>query len=209
MVQVIQAKDLSLHDVKERFNLQQIEDEQFSEEWLSDLPEITDYEKHWLDQVKADFLSLAEYPLHEEVVKLFVLAPLLSLAGLARLPFLTVAEKQVEIAFEAEDEVIRGRIDLLILYQQLWAVVIESKSKRLDVMEALPQALFYMLNSPNLDKPTFGLLTNGNRFIFVKLMRQDELGFALSEDFSLQSRKNQLYDVLAILKRLKNLVQQS
>lgn len=89
------------------------------------------------------------------------------------------------------------------------AVVIESKSKRLDVMEALPQALFYMLNSPNLAQPTFGLLTNGNRFIFVKLMRQDELGFALSEDFSLQSRKNQLYEVLAILKRLKNLVQQS
>lgn len=159
MVQVIQAKDLSLHDVKERFNLKQIEDEQFFGEWLSDLPEITDYEKHWLDQIKADFSSLAEYPLHEEVVKLFVLAPLLSLAGLARLPFLTVTEKQVEIAFEAEDEVIRGRINLLILYQQLWAVVIESKSKRLDVMEALPQALFYMLNSPNLAQPTFGLLT--------------------------------------------------
>lgn len=209
MVKVIQASDLSLHDVKERFNLKQIENEQFFWEWLSDLPETNDYEKHWLDHIKADFLSLAEYPLHEEVVKLFVLAPLLSLAGLARLPLLTVAEKQVEIVFEEDDEVIRGRIDLLILYQQLWAVVIESKAKRLDVMEALPQALFYMMNSPNLKKPTFGLLTNGNRFIFVKLTQQGEPQYALSEDFSLQSRKNQLYDVLAILKKFKDLVQQS
>jgi len=208
MVQIVQASDLSLHDVKQRFNLEQVWDDQFFWEWQADLPEMTDYEKHWLDQVKADFLSLAEYPLHEEVVKLFVLAPLLSLAGLARLPFLTVAEKQVEIAFEDEDEVIRGRIDLLILHRQLWAVVIESKTKKLDVMEALPQALFHMMSSPNLERPTFGLLTNGNRFIFVKLTQQGEPRYTLSEDFSLQSRRNQLYEVLAVLKRLRDLVQQ-
>lgn len=147
-----------------------------------------------------------EYPLHEEVVKLFVLAPLLSLAGFARLPFLTVAEKQVEIFFEEEEKRIRGRIDLLILYQQLWAVVIESKSKRLDVTEALPQALFYMMGSPNREKPAFRLLTSGNRFIFVKLVQQEEACYGLSEDFSLQNRQNQLYNVLAILKRLRMLV---
>jgi hypothetical protein len=208
MPQIIPASDLSLHEVKSRFNLQQVWDDQFFWEWQGELPKVTDSEKHWLDQVKADFLSLAEYPLHEEVVKLFVLAPLLSLAGLARLPFLTVAEKQVEIAFEEENKVIRGRIDLLILHERLWAVVIEAKAKRLDMMEALPQALFHMMNSPHLDAPTYGLLTNGNRFIFVKLMRRDAPQFALSEDFSLQSKRNQLHEVLAILKRLRDLVKQ-
>ncbi|NJL41204.1 MAG: restriction endonuclease subunit R [Leptolyngbyaceae cyanobacterium SM1_4_3] len=207
MPQIVSASD-SLHEVKSRFNLQQVWDDQFFWEWQGELLKVTDSEKQWLDQVKADFLSLAEYPLHEEVVKLFVLAPLLSLAGLARLPFLTVAEKQVEIAFEEENEVIRGRIDLLILHEQLWAVVIEAKAKRLDVMEALSQALFHMMNSPNLDAPTYGLLTNGNRFIFVKLTRQSTPQFALSEDFSLQSKRNQLHEVLAILKRLRDLVKQ-
>ncbi|NEP03046.1 MAG: restriction endonuclease subunit R [Symploca sp. SIO2E9] len=207
MVKIIQASELSLHEVKERFNLQEVGDDSFFWEWQGNLPEITDNEKRWLDQIKADFVSLAEYPLHEEVVKLFVLAPLLSLAGLARLPFLTVAEKQIEISFDEDNQVIRGRINLLIIYRQLWVVVIESKSKRLDVMEALPQTLFYMMGTPNQEQPTFGLLSNGNRFIFVKLMQRGELRYALSEDFSLQSRRNQLYEVLAILKQLKGLVQ--
>ncbi len=65
-----------------------------------------------------------------------------------------------------------------------------------------------MMSSPNIDRPTFGLLTNGNRFIFVKLTQQGEPQYALSEDFSLQSRRNQLYEVLAVLKRLRELVQQ-
>lgn len=209
MPQIVPASDLSLHEVKSRFNLQQVWDDQFFWEWQGELPKVTDSERQWLDQVKTDFLSLAEYPLHEEVVKLFVLAPLLSLAGLARLPFLTVAEKQVEISFEEENEVIRGRIDLLILHEQLWAVVIEAKAKRLDVMEALPQALFHMMSSPNLGAPTYGLLTNGNRFIFVKLIQHEAPQFALSEDFSLQSKRNQLHEVLAILKRLRDLVKQA
>lgn len=73
MAQVIQASALTLHDVKEKFNLQQVQDQQFFWEWQDDLQQPTDAEKQWLDQVKADFLALEEYPLHEEVVKLVVL----------------------------------------------------------------------------------------------------------------------------------------
>ena len=154
-------------------------------------------------------MSLAEYPLHEEIVKLSVLAPLLSLASLTRFPFIPVAEKQVEVTFEEDDQIIRGRIDLLILHQQLWAIVVESKAKRLDVMEALPQALFYMMTNLNLDRATFGLLMNGNNFMFFKVVQQEIPKYALSELFTLFRRENDLYTVLAILKRLKDLVQQS
>lgn len=209
MVQIIQASDLSLHEVKERFNLQQVWDDQFFWEWQGELPEINDYERHWLDRIKDDFLSLAEYPLHEEVVKLFVLAPLLSLAGLTRFPFIPVAEKQVEVAFDTDDQIVRGRIDLLILHQQLWAIVVESKAKKLDVMEALSQALFYMMSNLNSDRAIFGLLMNGNNFMFVKLAQQETPKYALSELFTLFRQKNDLYKVLAILKRFRDLVQQS
>ena len=97
MPNIIQAGSLTLHEVKEKFNLQRVNNQQFFGEWQETLPPITDWQKTWLDQVQADFLGLAEYPLHEEITKLFVVAPLLSLAGLGRLPFLPVAEKQVEV----------------------------------------------------------------------------------------------------------------
>ena len=74
MVQVIQASELTLHDVKEKFNLQQVDDELFFQEWQSGLPSMTDSEKEWLDRVKANFLYLAKYPMHEEIVKMVVLS---------------------------------------------------------------------------------------------------------------------------------------
>src|SRR5207237_823378 len=143
MVQIIQASELTLHEVEEKFNLHLVEDEQFFREWQDDLPEVTDAQKQWLDQVKADFLSLRAYPLHEELVKMVVLAPLLSLAGFFRHPFHPEAE--VKVSAEDEGEIVRGKIDVLILHRQLWVAVIEAKNKQFSVDEALPQALFYMM----------------------------------------------------------------
>ena len=209
MAQVIQASELSLHDVKKKFHLQQVEDEDFFREWQDSLPELTDAEKQWLDRVKADFLSIKEYPLHEEIVKLAVLAPLLSLAGFFRHPFYPAAEAEVRIATEDEGEVVRGRIDVLALQRQLWVVVIESKNKQFSVEEALPQALLYMLDSPNSLQQTFGLSTNGSEFLFIKLIKQDTPQYGLSELFTLRRRKNDLYSVLSVLKSLEDLVVRS
>ncbi|NJN89191.1 MAG: restriction endonuclease subunit R [Leptolyngbyaceae cyanobacterium SL_5_14] len=206
MPQIVSASD-SLHEVKSRFNLQQVWDESFFLEWQQEPPDLTDEEERWLDKIKADFLSLADYSLHEEVVKLTVLAPLLFLAGLTHFPFIPVAEQLVEIAFEAEDQIIRGRIDLLILHQQLWAIVVESKAKKIDVMEALPQALTYMTSKLKPNRPMFGLLTNGSNFIFLKLSQQGSPHYALSELLTLFRRENDLYRVLSVLKHLRDLVQ--
>ena len=60
-----------------------------------------------------------------------------------QLPFTPEAEKPVEIALENDDEVIRGRIDVLTLHQRLWAIVVEAKRQQLNVSLALPQALLY------------------------------------------------------------------
>lgn len=206
MSQVIQASNLSLYEVEEKFNLQQVQEPQFFPEWQGDLPNLTDCEKRWLDSVKADFLGLAKFGLHEEIVKLVVLAPLLSLAGLCRLPFQPTAEKQVEIAFEDKNEIVRGRIDVLFLHRRLWATLIESKRKSINVSEALPQALFYMLSSPNGDKPTFGFAINGSEFLFIKFIQQEQPLYALSKLFSLINPGNDLYEVLGVLRRLRELV---
>ena len=171
MVQLLQSSNLNLGDVKERFHLQEMRDSQFFFEWQGSLPAVSDAEKQWLDQIKANFLSFADYPLHEEIIKLSVLAPLLFLAGLMQLPFTPEAEKPVEIALETEDEIIRGRIDVLILHQRLWAIVVEAKRQQLNVSLALPQALPYMMSSPNDQKPIFGFAINGTEFLFIKLVR--------------------------------------
>jgi hypothetical protein len=209
MAQVIQANELTLHDVEEKFNLQQVEEEQFFQEWLGDLPEITTCEKQWLDQIKADFLCLVKYPMHEEIVKMVVLSPLLSLAGFYHHPFRPVAEKQVDIVVEDEEEIVRGKIDVLVLHRQLWVVVIESKRKRFNVLEAIPQALFYMMDSPNTLQPTFGFVTNGSEFLFIKVTRQEAPQYALSELFTLLGHENDLYGVLSKLRWLGELVTKS
>jgi hypothetical protein len=74
------------------------------------------------------------------------------------------AEKQVEVSFEVDEQVMRGRVDWLVLHQDLWVTTIETKPKQADVLTALPQALFYMLasNAQTNSQPRFGLLTNGN-----------------------------------------------
>jgi len=206
MAQVIQASELTLHEVKEKFNLQRVEDEQFFPEWQDDLPQATDAEKQWLDRVKANFLYLAEYPMHEEIVKMVVLSPLLSLANFYSYPFRPVAEKPVEIVFEDEAETLRGRIDVLVLHQNLWVTVIEAKRKQLNVLEGIPQALFYMMNSPTIREPLFGFISNGSEFVYLKLMQQDSPRYGLSRLFSLINPGNDLYTVLGVLKRLGEVV---
>lgn len=47
------------------------------------------------------------------------------------------------------EEILRGRIDVLVLQNQLWVMVLESKKTTLSVWAAVPQALAYMMANPN------------------------------------------------------------
>jgi hypothetical protein len=207
MVQFIQAQKVSLNYLEERFQLQQVNDEVFFNEWLDNLPENTDSEKNNLDLVKTRFLRLIKRPhLIEDTVKLVVVSPLLSLAGFYDEPFFIDSEESVEISIEDQDEIIRGRIDILVFKEQFWLLVVESKRASFSLIEAIPQALAYMLANPYPDKPVFGLVTNGSNFMFLKLVKQDVLTYAMSDEFTLFKRENELHKVLAILKKLGQLV---
>lgn len=202
MTQAIQASELTLHEVKSKFGLQQAADEQFFSEWQELLPELTDSERQLLNRVKADFLYLEQYPKSEEIVKLVMLSPLLSKAGFYSPPFQVRTETPVQISLEDEDELVRGRIDILVLQERFWVLAIESKEAGFSLKEAIPQALVYMVTALNLDKPVFGLTTNGSEFRFLKLVKQEVSNYALSDLFTVQRRENDLYQVLRILKRI-------
>jgi hypothetical protein len=207
MVQVIPSQNVGLAYLEERFGLQQTEDEIFFPEWWENLPEITDLEKQDLDKIKSHFLRLAKYPpLSEETVKLVVLSPLLNLAGFYDEPFFIRSEQSIEISAEDKVEIIRGRIDVLVIQQQFWLLVIESKKASFSLLEAIPQALTYMLANPYPEKAVFGCVTNGEDFQFIKLIKQDKPEYALSDKFTLSRRENELYRVLSILKKLSKIL---
>ena len=203
MVQVIQAQNVGIAYLEEKFSLQQTDNEAFFSEWWENLPEISDLEKQYLDRVKSHFLRLVKHPpLSEATVKLVVLSPLLSLAGFYDEPFFIRSESSIEITVEDEETIIKGRIDVLVIQQQLWLLVIESKRTAFSLAEAIPQALTYMLANPDPDYPVYSLVINGEDFQFIKLMQKDQARYALSDKFTLYRRENELYQVFQILKKL-------
>lgn len=209
MAQVIQAQNINLIDLKEKFGLKLSDERQFFTEWLEHLPEIADLEKQYLDRVKVNYLNLVEHrPISEEMVKMVVLSPLLDLAGFYRPPFYVETETSVEISAEDEGEIVKGRIDVLVLNQQFWLLVIESKQAGFSLITAIPQALAYMLGNPDLERPIFGLVTNGSNFIFLKLIKQYTPYYALSDEFTLLKRENELYRILKILKNIGQVLKQ-
>jgi hypothetical protein len=206
MVQVILGSELTLNEVETKFHLQQAEEEKFFSEWQDNLSEISQEEKQYLDQVKADFLYLNKYPLFEEAVKMVVLSPLLTLAGFYRMPFRISEEVPVQIAVKEEGQIVRGRIDILVIQEQFWVLVIESKQASFSLKNGIAQALGYMVATPNQTQAVFGMVTNGSHFIFLKLMLRETSQYALSDEFSLLRRRNDLYAVLKILKHIGKLI---
>jgi hypothetical protein len=60
-----------------------------------------------------------------------------------------------------------------------------------------------MMGSPNETDPLFGVVTNRDGFLFLKLVKQPQPTYALSDDFSLfRQSQNELYPVLKIFKRI-------
>jgi hypothetical protein len=209
---MVQAKPISktitsLDDLEERFNLLPTENEQFFSEWNQDLPQLTDTETTTLDQIRNRFLRHRKRgSLAEGTINHLVISPLLTLAGLYDEPFFITTEPEVELLLQDKNELLRGRIDTLIIQQQLWVLVVESKST-IAFSVALPQVLTYMMGNPNPQRPVYGLITNGDEFQFIKLLIQDNPQYDLSNIFSLLlPHRNQLYDIMRVLKQIRQIM---
>jgi predicted type IV restriction endonuclease len=115
----------------------------------------------------------------------------------------------LKLSVEDEGVIVKGNIDVLVLFEQLVVVVIESKQAAFSVEVGKPQILAYMLAIANFDKPTYGLITNGGSFIFVKLVKQETPKYAFSRLFYIFNPGNELYTVLSVLKQLGQLAKNS
>jgi predicted type IV restriction endonuclease len=202
MAQITQANELTLSQVEDQFNLRQVLDNTtFFREWQDNLSDLSDFEVQALERVKTEFLYLNKYPMLEDLVKMVVLSPLLSLAGFYRPPLRPVLEKRVDVAVNEGERTVWGRIDVLLLQQQVWIAVIESKQAGFSLKDATAQTLFYMMATPNTEQPIFGLVMNGSHFIFIKLLKSESPQYAFSTEFSLYRLENELLTVLKVLKR--------
>ena len=200
---------LTMAALQQRFGVVPSSDADFFLEWTTDLPNLTIAETQTLDQIKARFdRHRNQGPLAEGTINQLLISPLLTLAGLYDEPFFVSTEPSLEIQVEDHDEILRGRIDTLIVHHQFWALVIESKST-IAFSIALPQAMADMMANPNPNRPIYGLISNGDEFMFIKILTQGLAQYDLSNVFSLLiPRRNQLYSILQILKQIQQIMVQ-
>jgi hypothetical protein len=201
MTQTVQARELTLGQLEENFGLvRSTAGTLFADDTLK-LPNLTPAEKDLLNQVKAEFTYMSSQDVLEPIVKMVVLSTLLRIAGFFRAPFRITAEKQVELVTEDEGLLVRGLIDLLVFYDQIWVVTIEAKRAEYSLKAAITQVLTYMLASPSPQKQVYGLVTNGSEFRFIELLKQDRPSYVLSDLFAID-RGDDFDRVAQILKYL-------
>lgn len=206
MTQTLAAENVTLEQLILLYGLELVDSEEFFREWQDELPELTNSDKQLLDQIKAGYINLRNYPpLLENTVNTTVLSPLLFIGKFYLPPFHLKLEKSIEIETQDNQTIIKGRIDFLLLNQKFWVTVIESKQVAYSVEAGLDQILAYMLAAPQSQDVVFGMITSGGSFIFIKLLKGDPPRYATSDIFDVRNRGNELYNVLRILKRISQL----
>lgn len=192
----------TLAEAEQRLQLTRTEAESFFAEWRTNLPALSDTEKAGLRDLRRRYLyQRAQGHLLESTVLLLFASPLLTLAGFYDPPFRVKAEAPIQLTLQDSEEVLQGRLDVLVLKDQLWVVVLESKKTALSAWSALPQTLAYLSASPQVDQPAYALMTNGDDSVFVKLSRRDSV-YTVSRVFSALTSTQELHLVLQILKHL-------
>lgn len=196
----------TFRQVEEKLGLTLSSDRSFFTEWMDEQLELTEIEQTRLDQIRSNYLyQVSEGILLEETIKMVILSPVLELAGFYQAPYKFRAE--VSVAIEAlgdNDEILRGRIDALVLQDKLWVVLIESKKTTFDLELAIPQTLAYMAAHPNPQQVLYGMITNGSSHLFVKTLGKQ---YAVSDLFSTRSQyRNTLSEVLKTLRYLGRLI---
>ena len=175
------------------------------------LPPLAPSDETALAEIEAEYFYLSQQPMAEGAVKMVVLSRLLSLAGFYRWsttdrrssPFTMTTEYTVKIQATDDGKILRGVIDILVLHDKLWALLVESKRNTFSLEPALPQALTYMCGSPHPEYPTFGLISNGANSLLLKLEGKT---YAQSKEFSLRN-VGDLPELLRVLKRIGAIVQ--
>jgi hypothetical protein len=130
----------TLAEAEQKFRLQRSEDPSFFPEWQQTLPALSTLQTTEVEQLRRRYLyHRSSGPLLEETVKLLMVGPLLAVAGFYDPPFRVRAEESIQFTCSDGEEILRGRIDALVVRDRLWVIVIESKKTMLSLWTALPK----------------------------------------------------------------------
>ena len=120
----------TLAEAERRFGLSRAEDDLFFSEWQTALPKLSQAEQSALDQLRQRYLyQRSEGQLLEGTVTLLLASPLLAIGGFYDPPFLVKAEESIQVYLEDSEETLQGRMDVLVIKERIWVVVLESKKK--------------------------------------------------------------------------------
>jgi hypothetical protein len=193
----------TIAEAEEKFGLRRSPTENFFTEWREDLPEVVEGDRQNLGIIWKRYLyHRSGGHLLENTVMLLLVSPLLTIAGLYDPPFRVRAEESVTIDVADSEEILQGRLDLLVLCDRLWVIVLESKKTMLSVWSGLPETLAYLMAAPEQDKLYFAMLTNGDDIVFIKLENQQ---YEMSTVFSPLVNQFELEAVLQVLKNISGI----
>jgi hypothetical protein len=186
----------TIAQAEERFGLSRTEDESFFPEWQTALPELQEVDRSELQVMRRRYLyHRTDDHLLESAATLLLASPLLTIAGFYDPPFKMKAETSVQLSLNDGEEILQGRLDILVVQDQFWVLVVESKKTAISALSGLPQALAYLTASPT--EPSFGMVTNGDEILFVKLRSSQ---YALSRIFAPFISFSELEQVTQILR---------
>jgi len=208
---ILEASSLSLNDVHRFLKLEELSTGSFTD-FLNFEP-LTEFEQQDLLRIQNDFrryLRLGK--ISEGLVKFLTIAPLMRLAGFYDVPIRLTMEDSVAIAVEDEDKRITGRMDILAINNPqsniappFWILVIETKNSAIEVSEGLPQLLTYAFKSLEQQSSVWGLVTNGLRYQFVSLRREQQPTYQLMPLLNLNEPAGTI-ELLQVLKSICKLV---
>ncbi|NJM17365.1 MAG: type I restriction endonuclease subunit R [Richelia sp. RM2_1_2] len=201
----------SFKDLLLSFKIEKTTNPAFFSELSEGLQELSPEEKTGVGKIKKRFDYHREDGfLLEGTVNLLVVSPLLELAGFLDEPYQIRSPFGIEIVINDTIETLRGFIDTLVVNDNLWVLSLESKRSAIPVGVALPQLFAYMLAQPRQGDLAFGIATNGDEFIFLKLdFSAEQPTYDFSRAYSLLPTNHELGQVLKILKRLGSVVMEA
>ncbi|MCC5655757.1 restriction endonuclease subunit R [Nostoc sp. XA010] len=181
----VEASSLSLNDVHRFLKLEKLSNASFTD--FLTLEPLSEFEQQDLLRIRNDFdRYLSDRKISEGLVKFLTIAPLMRLSGFYDVPIRLTMEDSIAIAVEDEDRKITGRMDILAINNPqsniappFWVVVIETKNSAVEVGEGLPQLLTYAFKSLDQQPLVSGLATNGLRYQFVYLRRDEQPTYQL------------------------------
>jgi hypothetical protein len=190
----------TIAEAERRFGLRRNENSDFFWEWQSTINNLNEKDEGQLADLRRRYVyHRSAGHLLENTVTLLLASPLLAIAGFYDPPFRVRAEESVRLVLQDSEEILQGRIDALVICDSFWVMILESKKTMLSIWSALA----YLMANPHSDRPSFGMLTNGDEMLFVKVSAPAQYG--LSRIFSPFVANAELVTVLQILQQLGNL----